>query len=131
MEGVQLKDRSAAYMARYIAKNLVDAGLCDRCEVQLSYAIGVAEPTSVSVDTFGTEKIDPMLFEGLIRDHFKLTPKGIIESLELKKPIYLPSAALGHFGRTPGDGAPGTFSWERTNLSSALSSACNSSNAVT
>ena len=124
-------DRSAAYMARYIAKNLVDAGLCDRCEVQLSYAIGVAEPTSISVDTFGTEKIDSNSFEGLIRDHFKLTPKGIIDSLELKKPIYLPSAALGHFGRNPGEGAPGTFSWERTNLSSALASAANSSNAVT
>ncbi|MEC8734492.1 MAG: methionine adenosyltransferase [Planctomycetota bacterium] len=116
-------DRSAAYMARYIAKNLVAAGLCDRCEVQLSYAIGVAEPTSVSVDTFGTEKGDPGCLEGLIRDHFELTPKGIIDSLGLKKPIYLVSAALGHFGRVPGEDAPGSFSWEQTDVAEALSRA--------
>ncbi|MED5507011.1 MAG: methionine adenosyltransferase [Planctomycetota bacterium] len=116
-------DRSAAYMARYIAKNLVAAGLCDRCEVQLSYAIGVAEPTSVSVDTFGTEKVDPGCLEGLIRDHFELTPKGIIDSLGLKKPIYLVSAALGHFGRVPGEDAPGSFSWEQTDVAEALSRA--------
>lgn len=124
-------DRSAAYMARYIAKNLVAADLCDRCEVQLSYAIGVAEPTSVSVDTFGTEKVDPGCLEGLIREHFELTPKGIIDSLGLKKPIYLVSAALGHFGRVPGEDAPGSFSWEQTDVAEALSKAAASTSRST
>ena len=124
-------DRSAAYMARYIAKNLVAAELCDRCEVQLSYAIGVAEPTSVSVDTFGTEKVDPGCLEGLIREHFELTPKGIIDSLGLKKPIYLVSAALGHFGRVPGEDAPGSFSWEQTDVAEALSRAAASTSQST
>ncbi len=123
-------DRSAAYMARYIAKNLVAAELCDRCEVQLSYAIGVAEPTSVCVDTFGTEHIDPDCFEGLIRDHFRLTPKGIIESLDLKRPIYRVTAAHGHFGRTPGEGVEGSFSWEKTDVAAALKAAAGCCNAV-
>jgi S-adenosylmethionine synthetase len=116
-------DRSAAYMGRYIAKNLVAAGLCDRCEVQLSFAIGVAEPTSISVDTFGTETIDPDAFEPLVREHFMLTPKGIIDSLGLRNPIYLATAAHGHFGREPGEGGPGTFSWEKTDKADALRSA--------
>ena len=122
-------DRSAAYMGRYIAKNLVAAGLCDRCEVQLSFAIGVAEPTSIAVDTFGTEKIDPDAFEGLVREHFQLTPKGIIDSLNLRNPIYLATAAHGHFGRVPGEGGEGTFSWEATDKATALSNAaCSTSN---
>jgi S-adenosylmethionine synthetase len=116
-------DRSAAYMGRYIAKNLVAAGLCDRCEVQLSFAIGVAEPTSISVDTFGTETIDPDAFEPLVREHFMLTPKGIIDSLGLRNPIYLATAAHGHFGREPGEGGPGTFSWEKTDKADALRAA--------
>ena len=110
-------------MGRYIAKNLVAAGLCDRCEVQLSFAIGVAEPTSISVDTFGTETIDPDAFEPLVREHFMLTPKGIIDSLGLRNPIYLATAAHGHFGREPGEGGPGTFSWEKTDKADALRAA--------
>ena len=93
-------DRSAAYMARYIAKNIVAAGLADRCEVQLAYAIGVAEPVSVLVDTFGTGTIDSAKLQALVRANFKLTPKGIIESLNLRRPIYKKTAAYGHFGRT-------------------------------
>lgn len=120
-------DRSAAYMGRYIAKNLVAAGLCDRCEVQLSFAIGVAEPTSITVETFGTEQIDPALFEPLVREHFMLTPKGIIDSLDLRRPIYLPTAAHGHFGRTPGEGGTGTFSWEAVDKADALRSAAGAS----
>ena len=116
----------AAYMGRYIAKNLVAAGLCDRCEVQLSFAIGVAEPTSIAVETFGTEKVDPNIFEGLVREHFKLTPKGIIESLDLRNPIYLATAAHGHFGRVPGEGGEGTFSWEATDKAADLSNAASS-----
>lgn len=116
-------DRSAAYMGRYIAKNLVAADLCDRCEVQLSFAIGVAEPTSITVETFGTEKIDPEAFEPLVREHFQLTPKGINDSLELRKPIYLVTAAHGHFGRVPGEGGEGTFSWESVDKAEALRSA--------
>ena len=108
-------DRSAAYMARYVAKNIVAAGLADRCEVQLAYAIGVAEPVSVRVDTFGTGKIsEPKLIE-LIRENFKLTPKGIIESLDLRRPIFKITAAYGHFGRS-GD----TFTWEKTDKAEAL-----------
>ncbi len=123
-------DRSAAYMSRYIAKNLVAAGLCERCEVQLSYAIGVAEPTSITVETFGTESIDPDLFEPLVREHFLLTPKGIIDSLALRKPIYLSTAAHGHFGRTPGAGGPGSFSWEAIDKADSLRNAANSSAGV-
>jgi S-adenosylmethionine synthetase len=108
-------DRSAAYMARYIAKNIVASGLADRCEVQLAYAIGVAEPVSVRVDTFGTGKIaEPRLVE-LVRENFKLTPKGIIESLNLRRPVFKKTAAYGHFGRT-GD----TFTWEATDKAAAL-----------
>ncbi len=116
-------DRSAAYMARYIAKNIVAAGLADECEVQLSYAIGVAEPTSVLVDTFGTCTIDESVIEQLVREHFNLTPAGIIRSLDLKKPIYRATAAHGHFGREPGEGGPGTFSWEKTDKAAALKEA--------
>ena len=100
-------DRSAAYMARYIAKNIVAAGLADRCEVQLAYAIGVAEPVSVLVDTFGTEKIDAKLIPDLVRANFKLKPREIIETLNLRRPIYRKTAAYGHFGRTDPD-----FTWE-------------------
>jgi S-adenosylmethionine synthetase len=108
-------DRSAAYMARYIAKNIVASGLADRCEVQLAYAIGVAEPVSVRVDTFGTGKVsEPRLIE-LVRENFKLNPKGIIESLNLRRPVFKKTAAYGHFGRT-GD----TFTWEATDKVAAL-----------
>jgi S-adenosylmethionine synthetase len=108
-------DRSAAYMARYIAKNIVASGLADRCEVQLAYAIGVAEPVSIRVDTFGTGKVgEPKLVE-LVRENFKLTPKGIIESLNLRRPVFQITAAYGHFGRT-GD----TFTWEHTDKAEAL-----------
>ncbi len=108
-------DRSAAYMARYVAKNIVAAGLADRCEVQLAYAIGVAEPVSVRVDTFGTGKVsEPQLIE-LVRENFKLTPKGIIESLNLRRPVFKKTAAYGHFGRT-GD----SFTWEATDKAAAL-----------
>lgn len=123
-------DRSATYMARYIAKNLVEAGLCDRCEVQLSFAIGVAEPTSIAVDTFGTEQVDPVILEGLIREHFQLTPKGIIDSLDLRRPIYLATAAHGHFGRRPDECGEGTFSWERTDKAEALQAAVNSTSSA-
>jgi S-adenosylmethionine synthetase len=99
-------DRSAAYMARYIAKNLVASNLCERCEVQISYAIGVKEPTSVLVDTFGTGKLSQSQFDELVRDVFDLTPQGIIKVLDLKKPIYSRTAVYGHFGRD--------FSWEKT-----------------
>jgi S-adenosylmethionine synthetase len=108
-------DRSAAYMARYIAKNIVASGLADRCEVQLAYAIGVAEPVSVLVDTFGTGKIAANKLEELVRANFKLTPKGIIESLDLRRPIYRKTAAYGHFGR-----ADKEFTWEATDKAAAL-----------
>jgi len=110
-------DRSAAYVARYIAKNVVAAGLADRCEVQLAYAIGVADPVSVLVETFGTEKVDPAIIPNLIRAHFKLTPRGIIESLNLRRPIYKKTAAYGHFGRSDAD-----FTWEATDKAAKLSS---------
>ena len=110
-------DRSAAYMARYIAKNIVAAGLAERCEVQLAYAIGVAEPVSVRVDTFGTEKVDPTVLPDLIRANFKLTPRGIIESLNLRRPIYRKTAAYGHFGRNDAD-----FTWEATDKAAKLAS---------
>jgi S-adenosylmethionine synthetase len=110
-------DRSAAYMARHIAKNIVAAGLADRCEVQLAYAIGVAEPVSVLVDTFGTGKIDAEKISALVRKHFKLTPKGIIESLKLRRPIYCKTAAYGHFGRNDPD-----FTWEATDKAAELAS---------
>ena len=110
-------DRSAAYMARHIAKNVVAAKLADRCEVQLAYAIGVADPVSVRVDTFGTEKVDPAIIPDLIRSHFKLTPRGIIESLDLRRPIYKKTAAYGHFGRNDPD-----FTWEATDKAAKLAS---------
>jgi S-adenosylmethionine synthetase len=110
-------DRSAAYMARYIAKNIVAAGLADRCEVQLAYAIGVAEPVSVLVATFGTSKIDDAIISDLVRANFKLTPKGIIESLNLRRPIYCKTAAYGHFGRSDKD-----FTWEATDKAAKLAS---------
>ena len=108
-------DRSAAYMARYIAKNIVAAGLAKRCEVQLAYAIGVADPVSVLVETFGTGAVDSATLQQLVRENFKLTPKGIIESLNLRRPIYRKTAAYGHFGRTDAD-----FTWEATDKAQAL-----------
>ena len=108
-------DRSAAYMARYIAKNIVAAGLAKRCEVQLAYAIGVAEPVSVLVETFGTGTRDSATLQRLVREHFKLTPKGIIESLQLRRPIYRKTAAYGHFGRSDKD-----FTWEATDKAQTL-----------
>ena len=108
-------DRSAAYMARYIAKNIVAAGLAERCEVQLAYAIGVAEPVSVLVETFGTGKLSAQELTALVRQNFPLTPKGIIEHLQLRRPIYRQTAAYGHFGRTEAE-----FTWEATDKASAL-----------
>jgi S-adenosylmethionine synthetase len=108
-------DRSAAYMARYIAKNIVAGGLASRCEVQLAYAIGVADPVSVLVDTFGTEKVDVKQIPGLVRANFKLTPRGIIDSLNLRRPIYRKTAAYGHFGRNDAD-----FTWEKTDKAAKL-----------
>ena len=108
-------DRSAAYMARHIAKNVVAAELADRCEVQLAYAIGVADPVSIRVDTFGTGKVSEAKLVELVRENFKLTPKGIIESLDLRRPIFKKTAAYGHFGRS-GD----TFTWEATDKAAAL-----------
>jgi len=110
-------DRSAAYMARYVAKNIVAAGLARKCEVQLAYAIGVAKPLSVLIDTFDTGEVSDELISKLVREHFELTPRGIIETLDLKRPIYERTAAYGHFGRQP-EGA--FFSWERTDKSAAL-----------
>jgi S-adenosylmethionine synthetase len=109
-------DRSACYMARYIAKNIVAAGLADRCEVQLAYAIGVADPVSVMVNTFGTGTVEESKLTELIRANFQLTPKGIIETLDLRKPIYRKTAAFGHFGRPE-------FSWEKTDKAAALKEA--------
>ncbi len=111
-------DRSAAYMARYIAKNVVAAKLAKRCEVQLAYAIGVAEPVSVKVDTFGTGVIDEEVLSGIIRKNFELKPAGIIKSLDLKKPVYKKTAAYGHFGRSEKG-----FTWEKTDKASALAKA--------
>ena len=111
-------DRSAAYMARYVAKNIVAAGLAERCQVQLAYAIGVAEPVSVAVDTQGTGRISEAALSKLVRDHFTLTPKEIIEQLKLRRPIYQATAAYGHFGRS-GDG----FTWEETDKAEALRAA--------
>jgi len=108
-------DRSACYMARYIAKNVVAAGLARRCQVQLAYAIGVAEPVSVYVDCFGTAVIDEDKLSELIRANFHLTPKGIIETLDLRRPIYKQTAAFGHFGRHEAG-----FSWEQTNKAERL-----------
>ena len=111
-------DRSAAYAARYVAKNLVAAGLARKCEVQLAYAIGVAQPVSVLVDTFGTGKVSSDELVRIIREAFDLRPKGIIDMLSLKRPIYQATAAYGHFGRQPSGG--GTFSWEKTDKAEQL-----------
>jgi S-adenosylmethionine synthetase len=119
-------DRSACYMARYIAKNIVAAGLADKAEVQLAYAIGVAEPVSVMVDTFGTATVREDKINELIREFFALTPKGIIEALNLRRPIYKPTAAYGHFGRT----GPG-FTWELTDRADALRKAAGMGAAAT
>ncbi|MEP4600194.1 methionine adenosyltransferase [Saccharospirillum sp.] len=109
-------DRSAAYAGRYVAKNIVAAGLADKCEIQVSYAIGVSEPTSISINTFGTNKVDEALIADLVREHFDLRPRGIIEMLDLLRPIYRPTAAYGHFGREG-------FSWEATDKAAALKAA--------
>lgn len=111
-------DRSAAYAGRYVAKNIVAAGLADRCEVQVSYAIGVAHPTSLMVNTFGTNKVDEALIERLVREHFDLRPKGIVQSLDLLRPIYAKTAAYGHFGRELPE-----FTWEKTDKADALRAA--------
>ncbi|MEJ6592097.1 MAG: methionine adenosyltransferase [SAR86 cluster bacterium] len=111
-------DRSAAYAGRYVAKNIVAAGLADRCEIQISYAIGVAEPTSISIETFGTGKLPDHEIELLVREHFDLRPKGLIAMLDLKRPIYLATAAYGHFGREEPN-----FTWERTDKAIDLAKA--------
>ena len=111
-------DRSAAYAGRYVAKNVVAAGLADRCEIQISYAIGVAEPTSISINTFGTGKISDDHISQLVREHFDLRPKGLVEMLDLKRPIYRKTAAYGHFGREDAD-----FTWEHTDKAEALKAA--------
>ncbi len=108
-------DRSAAYAARYVAKNIVAAGLADRCEIQVSYAIGVAEPTSIMVETFGTSKVDDALIVRLVREHFDLRPYGIAKMLDLVRPIYRKTAAYGHFGRELPE-----FTWERTDKAELL-----------
>jgi S-adenosylmethionine synthetase len=108
-------DRSASYMARHIAKNLVAAGLCDKCEVQLAYAIGVADPVSVMVDSRGTGKVPDEVMQELVRRHFELTPAGIIKSLDLRRPIFRKTAAYGHFGRSEPE-----FTWERTDKAELL-----------
>ena len=109
-------DRSAAYAARYVAKNIVAAGLADYCEIQVSYAIGVAKPTSINVNTFNSEKISKNAIEKIVEEHFDLRPKSLINMLDLKRPIYLPTAAYGHFGRTDID-----LTWERTDKVSEIS----------
>ncbi|MBL1432082.1 MAG: methionine adenosyltransferase [Gammaproteobacteria bacterium] len=111
-------DRSAAYAGRYVAKNLVAAGLADRCEIQISYAIGVAEPTSISIDTFGTGKISNQEIVTLVTQHFDLRPRGLIKMLDLLRPIYAPTAAYGHFGREEAG-----FSWEKTDKADELRNA--------
>ena len=111
-------DRSASYAARYVAKNIVAAGLADRCEIQISYAIGVAHPTSISIDTFGTGKVSDRKLEQLVREHFDLRPAGIIRMLDLRRPIYRQTAAYGHFGRTDVD-----LPWEKTNKAAELAEA--------
>ncbi len=106
-------DRSAAYAGRYVAKNIVAAGLAQRCEIQISYAIGVAQPTSISIETFGTSKISEERLVALVKEHFNLTPYGLIQMLDLERPIYKETAAYGHFGRSQ-------FPWEATDKAAAL-----------
>jgi S-adenosylmethionine synthetase len=113
-------DRSACYMARHVAKNVVASGLAKKCEIQVAYAIGVAEPVSILVDTFGTEEVDPKRLESTIRELFDFRPAGIIKTLALKRPIYQSTAAYGHFGRTPQNGL---FPWEETNMADAMRAA--------
>ncbi|HEY9881513.1 MAG TPA: methionine adenosyltransferase, partial [Leptolyngbyaceae cyanobacterium] len=108
-------DRSAAYAGRYVAKNIVAAGLAERCEIQVSYAIGVAEPTSISINTFGTGKVADTTIAALVREHFDLRPQGLIDMLNLRRPIYRQTAAYGHFGREMPD-----FTWETTDKAEAL-----------
>ena len=108
-------DRSAAYATRYVAKNIVAAGLADRCEIQVSYAIGVAEPTSINIETFGTGKVSNEKIEALVSEHFDLRPKGLISMLDLKRPIYQKTASYGHFGRTEDD-----ITWEKTDRAHLL-----------
>ena len=108
-------DRSAAYAGRYVAKNIVASGLADRCEIQISYAIGVSEPTSISINTFGTGKLTDTEIAQLVREHFDLTPGGLIQMLDLKRPIYQQTAAYGHFGRELPD-----FTWEKTDKADVL-----------
>ena len=119
-------DRSACYMARYIAKNIVASGLADEVEVQLAYAIDVADPDSVYVEAFGTGRIEPRRISEVVREHFQLTPRGIIESLRLRRPIYKKTAAYGHFGRTEPE-----FSWEATDKAAALRESAGVREAVT
>ena len=116
-------DRSASYMARYAAKNVVAAGLADECELRLSYAIGVADPTAVSIDCHGTERVDETTIENAVMEVFDLTPRGIIEQLDLAHPIFEPTAYHGHFGRQPDEAGTGTFTWERTDRIDDLRSA--------
>ena len=111
-------DRSAAYAGRYVAKNIVAAGLADRCEIQVSYAIGVSEPTSISINTFGSGKLSDQEIVALVQDHFDLRPRGLIEMLDLCRPIYRQTAAYGHFGRTEAD-----FTWEKTDKAAELAKA--------
>ena len=113
-------DRSAAYAGRYVAKNIVAAGLAEKCEIQVSYAIGVAEPTSISINTFGTNKVSEEQIAALVREHFDLRPRGVIEMLDLRRPIYQPTAAYGHFGREDAG-----FTWENTDKAAALRDAAN------
>ena len=108
-------DRSAAYAGRYVAKNIVAAGLADRCEIQISYAIGVSEPTSISVETFGTGKVNDSRIVELVREHFDLRAGGLVKMLDLLRPIYAPTAAYGHFGREDLN-----VSWEKTDKADAL-----------
>src|SRR5688500_6868906 len=121
-------DRSAAYAARWVAKNVVAAGLAKRCEVQLAYAIGVAEPVSIMVETFGTGRFPDAVLEQAVRETISLTPRAIIEALELRNPIFCETAKYGHFGRTPGKVTVNgksytTFTWERTDRADALRAA--------
>jgi S-adenosylmethionine synthetase len=118
-------DRSAAYAGRYVAKNIVAAGLADRCEIQISYAIGIAEPTSISIETFGTGKVSEATLIELVREYFDLRPYGITKMLDLLHPMYQMTAAYGHFGRKPfevtvGDDTFTAFTWERTDKADTL-----------
>ena len=119
-------DRSAAYMARYVAKNIVAAGLADRCEVQLAYAIGVSDPVSVRVDTEGTGRAADERLVALVREHFPLTPSGIIRHLDLRRPIYRKTASGGHFGRSEPE-----FTWEKTDKAAELAEAAGKQLAAT